>query len=212
MDIWETNKLVLFLAFVIPGFISIKIYDLLAPSNKIDSSKIIIDAIAYSSINYAFLSIPIYLVEQNKINQTHEHLYLIFYFFVLFISPILLALFWKWLRGRDFIQNNLPHPIAKPWDYIFSQRKSFWVKVTLKNGNVIGGKYSEKSFASSTPSKEQIYLEETWIINDKGGFERKKERSNGIIVMSDEISHIELVEYIIKEDDEQKNCNESKTN
>jgi len=129
-----------------------------------------------------------------------------FYFFVLFISPILLAIFWRWLRNRDFIQNNLPHPTAKPWDYVFAQRKPFWIKITLKNGNIIGGKYSEKSFASSSPAKEQIYLEETWIINSDGGFEREKDQTDGIIVMSDEILHLELIKYIMEEENnEQEN-------
>lgn len=32
MDIWDANKLLLFIAFVIPGFVSLKIYELLFPA------------------------------------------------------------------------------------------------------------------------------------------------------------------------------------
>lgn len=34
MNIWDADKLVLLIAFVIPGFISIKTYDLLVPSER----------------------------------------------------------------------------------------------------------------------------------------------------------------------------------
>ena len=44
----------------------------------------------------------------------------------------------------------------------------------------------------SNPAEEQIYLEESWIINDKGGFERKKNQTEGIILMSNEISYLEF--------------------
>ena len=102
---------------------------------------------------------------------------------------------WKYLRSREFFQKNAPHPTARPWDYVFSQRKPYWVKITLKDGTLVAGKYAEKSFTSSSPAPEQIYLEETWILNDKGGFERVKNDTAGVIILSSEISYIELRTY-----------------
>ncbi len=64
--------------------------------------------------------------------------------------------------------------------------------ITLKDGSIIAGRYAEKSFASSAPASEQIYLEETWVLNDNGGFERAKNNTAGVIILSDEISHVEL--------------------
>lgn len=195
MDIWEQDKLILFIAFVIPGFISIKVYDLLVPTNKTDSSKMLVDAVAYSSINYALLLIPMLSVESSKLNQVHPNCYAFFYFFVLFLAPILWALIWKWLRTQEFFQKNAPHPTLKSWDFVFSQRKSYWIKITLKDGSKIAGKFSSNSFASSFPAEEQIYLEETWILNDSGGFERAKNRSDGVIVIGSEIAYVELLKY-----------------
>jgi len=192
VDIWEVNKLVLFIAFVIPGFISIKAYQLLFPSTKISTSDQLIDAVAYSSINYALLIFPILGVEKAFLKEAHPVLYSLFYIFVLFLAPIVWVLIWRFLRTQDFFQRNAPHPTAKPWDYVFLQRKPYWVKIHLKDGTVIAGRYAEKSFASSTPAEEQIYLEETWVINDKGGFERPKNNTAGVIVLSSEISYLEL--------------------
>lgn len=194
MDIWEIDKLVLFIAFVIPGFISIKAYQLVFPGTERPTSDQLIDAIAYSSINYALLVFPIISIESSQLKVNCSFAYYLFYIFVLFVAPIIWVLLWKYLRTRDFFQKNAPHPTAKPWDYVFSQRKSYWVKVTLKDGKIIAGRYSDKSFASSAPAPEQIYLEETWVINENGGFERAKNNSAGVIILSSEISHIELRE------------------
>ena len=147
MEIWEVDKLVLFIAFVIPGFVSIKCYQLLFPGTEKSASDQIVDAIAYSSINYALLSLPIILLE--KIKTSHSWLYYLFYFFALFLAPICWVFLLKYLRTRNFFQRNAPHPMAKPWDYVFSQRKPYWLKVTLKDGTIIGGKYAEKSFTSN---------------------------------------------------------------
>lgn len=195
MDIWQINKLLLFIAFVIPGFISIKVYELLYPGLPKDSSKQLVDAVAYSCINYALLFIPIYIVESKKVAQSHPTLYAWFYAFVFLVGPIIWVLLWKFVRTTRLIQKVVPHPTQKPWDYVFSRRERFWVKVTLKDGAKIAGRYAERSFASSAPAAEQIYLEETWILNDKGGLERPKKRTAGVIITSSEIAYVELMKY-----------------
>lgn len=90
------------------------------------------------------------------------------------------------------MQNIIPHPIQKPWDFVFSQRRSCWIIVTLKDGEKVAGKFGHNSFASSAPSEEQIYLEEEWLLNEDGGFERQAEQSAGIIILSSEIRSVEL--------------------
>ncbi|MDW7774671.1 MAG: DUF6338 family protein [Desulfobulbaceae bacterium] len=193
MNIWEESKLILFIAFVVPGFIAIKAYELLSPSRYIDSSKQIIDAISYSCLNYVILLWPIYMVETSNLRANHPNLYVLFYIFVMFTFPLILVFIWKQLRQNDFIQKYVPHPTQKPWDFVFSQRLTYWVIVTLKNGDKIAGMYGPNSFASSAPSEEQIYLEEYWLLNEEGGFERPVEQTAGIIILTSEIMSVELM-------------------
>lgn len=194
MDIWDFDKLTLFITFVIPGFISIKCYELFFPNNK-DASDRLIDAISYSSINYALLMIPIIIIEKSNIKNSCPLTYYIFYIFVFFIAPVIWVIVWKKLRTSKLFQKNVPHPTLKPWDYVFAQQQPYWIKLILKDGTIIAGLYADRSFASSSPAQEQIYLEQTWILNDKGGFERAKNDTAGVIVLSNEISHIELRNY-----------------
>lgn len=192
MDIWEANKLLLFIAFVIPGFVSLKTYELLFPSVSKDTDKLLVDAVAYSSINYALLLWPIYEIETHQIREAHPTAYVLFYVFVLLVAPISWACVLKKLRTTEFLQKVIPHPTAKPWDFVFAQRKPYWAVVTLKDGKKIAGRYDSTSFASSAPAPEQLYLQETWVLNDDGGFERPRNETAGILILSSEIVTVEF--------------------
>lgn len=192
MDVWDANKLVLFIAFVVPGFISLKTYAVLFPGTPKASAQQLIDAVAYSSINYALLLWPIYEVETHSLHASHPSAYVAFYVVVLLVAPVLWVLFLRKLRSTQFLQGVIPHPTGKPWDYVFGQRKRFWIIVTLKGGKRIGGLFDEKSFASSAPNAEQLYLQEAWELNSDGGFERARTDSAGIIIVTTEVVSCEL--------------------
>ena len=84
MDIWEIDKLMLFIA--------IKCYQLIFPGTERPTSEKLLDAVAYSSINYALLILPIIAVEKNQLDSVHPFLYYLFYIFVLLLAPIMWVL------------------------------------------------------------------------------------------------------------------------
>lgn len=192
MDIWEVDKLVIFIAFAVPGFISLKAYELFQPGSSKDSSQQLIDAVAYSSINYALLLWPIYAVERNYLQTSHPTLYVLFYVGVLLVAPILWAWAFLQLRKTQLFQKAMPHPTEKPWDHVFRMRGKYWVIATLSNGRQIAGYYGSKSFVSSSPAAEQIYLEGAWVLSEGGGFERPRVDSAGIIILAQDIATLEL--------------------
>lgn len=192
MDIWALDKLALFIAFVIPGFITLKTYGLLAATGHRDSSQQLIDAIAYSCINYAILAFPIFTLESGDVRETAPYWYFAAWTLFLLVIPVALACaFWK-LRSTDFFQKTLPHPVGKPWDYFFAQRRQLWAVATLKDGRRVGGLFGSKSFASSHPYPPEIYLEDAWLVNEDGGLERIRTGTAGILIAGSEISTIEF--------------------
>ncbi len=201
MDIWDIDKLLLFIAFVIPGFISIKTYELLFPAQAANSAEKIIDALAFSCINYALLLWPILFVEETALRVKCPNIYVLFYVCTLFVAPVLWVIIWKWIRERDFFQKMAPHPTEKPWDFVFGQKKTYWIVVTLKDGRKIAGMYGLNSFASSAPADEQLYLEQEWVLNDEGGFERPAQQTAGIIILASEITTVELIKSGESEDE-----------
>lgn len=192
MDIWQLDKLVLFLGFFVPGFISIRIYDLLVPSERRDFSKYLFEAIGYSSLNFAALLWLIILIHSENFYVHCKILYFIFLFIIIFIIPILWPILFLKLSTWTPIARYIIHPIQKPWDYIFGKKEAFWVIIHLKNGRKMGGRYDTNSFSSSYPSEEQIYLEEVWKLDKNDIFIESIERSKGIIVSAKEISSIEF--------------------
>jgi hypothetical protein len=187
-DIFTENALPLFIAFVVPGFVTLRAYELLSPTEYRASSERIVEAVSYSCINYAFLIWPIIGVESHGYDISHPFLYALFYFFALLVFPVGLAFGWFRLRKLDFIRKTLGHPTDTAWEYFFEEQKApCWVVITLKSGDQVGGYYGRKSFASGHPSPLQIYLEKAWEINECGGLERELTDTNGILVMHEEI-------------------------
>src|SRR5882762_4597151 len=85
--LFEGNALFLFLVFFIPGFVSLKIYDLLVPGERRDFSKSAFDAIAYSALNFAIL-LPLILLMQSEFLFIHHRNWSVFLaFFVLLVFP-----------------------------------------------------------------------------------------------------------------------------
>lgn len=194
MNVWEVDKLILFIAFVIPGFISIKVYELINPGEAIDSSKKLVDAITYSCLNYSVLFVPIYYIERVEFYLSHPNLYVFFYFSVLIISPMALSYGLIKIRKLDFFQNNAPHPVKKPWDFVFQKRDWYWVIIELNDGSKVAGKYAGDSFASSYPASEQIFLEERWHLDEDDSLDRPRGGTAGILIGSD---HIKTIEFFV---------------
>lgn len=194
MDIWQADKMVLFLVLFIPGFISIKVYDLLIPSARRDFSKSLIEVIGYSSLNFAALSWLIILIHSGDFYAHHKACYFTLLFFVMFIAPALWPVLFLKLSSWRPIAKHVIHPIDKPWDYVFAKKEVFWVIVHLKDGRRIGGRFDTDSFASSYPAEEQIYLEEVWKLDEGGRFVEPIERSRGILILGKEILSVEFFE------------------
>ncbi|MDR0997366.1 MAG: DUF6338 family protein, partial [Zoogloeaceae bacterium] len=184
------ESLFLFVIFVIPGAIGLATYNLLNPGSQKNSGQILIDAVTYSLFNYAILLGPIYWAESSQWKENCPVIYVMFYVFVLLGAPVIEALAIEKFRKTETGQRFMPHPTLKAWDYVFSQRKEYWVVVSMKNGNKIAGYYGPDSFASSAPAQEQIYLERSWVIDDEG-FDREKNHTAGVMIVSSDIEKIE---------------------
>ena len=128
-----------------------------------------------------------------KIHPTAKAGGLLSHLFII-IFPILWSVLFAKLPNYKFINQYIRHPSPKPWDVLFSKREPYWVIVHLKNGKKIGGLYDVNSLSSSDPAEEQIYLEEVWKLDDNGGFDKRVDRTKGMIILDEEISCIELFE------------------
>lgn len=192
MDIWQIDRLILFLLFFIPGFISIKAYNLIYPSERNNISIFLLEAIGYSSLNFAALFWLVIIIHSGNFYNNYKIWYFIFLFLILFIIPLLWPVLFTMISGWGIVKKYIVSPIQKPWDYVFRKKEVFWIIIHLKDGRKIGGRYGRNSYSSSHPSKEQIYLEEVWKLDENANFLEPIKRSKGIIVLGEEILSIEF--------------------
>lgn len=192
----DVSNLFILLLYIIPGFISLKVYYSIFPVEKRDFSKSILEIFIYSSFNYAFFSWLIIILFKYDLYKSNFILFIAILIIIIVLGPIIWPIAYNALLSTSFIQKIKPiNPIPLPWDFVFIQRKPSWIIVHTKDGRRIGGRYDSKSFTSSFPHKEQIYLEELWQLDKKGSFIKPVDRSEGILIMNEEISFIEFFNY-----------------
>jgi hypothetical protein len=194
MDVFDSpEKVVLFLLLFLPGFISMKVYEMFTPWGKIDFTKKWMEAVVYSSLNFIALSWFIVFV------QTCTCLSKTLYFIDLILIGVIFPALWGYLYFRlsrtETFAKYIKSPYPTSWDYFFNKKEYCWVILHLKNGEKIGGKFYEKSYASAHPDKEQIYLEEVWELDkDTDEFIGPFIGTKGMLISNDEISYIEFFE------------------
>ncbi|MBF8271468.1 MAG: hypothetical protein HW380_573 [Magnetococcales bacterium] len=191
MKIWDQQSIQFFLMFFVPGFISIKIYDLLIPGERRDFTKAIPEAISYSALNFAFLY-PIWFFLPDHFQDRYPNIYPCFVFLALFLAPVVWPVLWVWISKKGFSSGFIRSPIPTSWDYIFGKREAYWIIVHLTDGRRVGGRYDSQSFSTSYPDEPQIYLEEVWKLDDEGAFVEKVKSSRGIVILGKDILSVEF--------------------
>jgi hypothetical protein len=162
------------------------------PSERRDFSKSVFDAIAYSALNYAALYLLIVWMRSGRMNLPA---YAVSALLVLIVFPILWPFLWIRLLSTRVFAKYFVHPIQRPWDNVFGLRKSYWMIVHLKDQRRIGGLFDTASFASSHPAEPQIYMEQVWKLDEDDRFIEPVDRSEGIILLGEDILAIELFSY-----------------
>ncbi len=188
----HTQTLILFLVFVVPGFVAIKAHDLMIPAPRRNLSESIIEVVSYSMINLALLFWAIILLHRNSFPEKHPFWYFAGMFAILFLCPVLLAVASRYVRQSKLLGRFLLHPAPTAWDHFFAKREHLWVLCHLKDGRMVGGIYSGESSVSSYPHPQDIYIEEMWKTDEQGRFTNPVPQTRGLLVRAEECRFIEF--------------------
>ena len=192
MEILKIENVVVLTVFFVPGFIYLKAYRLFIAETKTDFSKDLYEAIGFSFLNAMFFAYPIYLVHKMNLIDTFPFLYFLVLLFIVVIAPLLVAYLFSIISKKKWFGRFMINPTKSAWDSFFSNRESYWVLVTLKNGRTIAGKYGINSYSSTYPNPNEIYIEEVWLLNNDDGFGCIKSQTAGMLISESEISTIEF--------------------
>ena|ERR1700735_2498584 len=187
------------IVFLIPGFVASRILSYAYPASEPSDARLILTAIMHSCINYALLS-WLFILSWKKAWYSNTAFLVFLTLLTLFVMPVLSGLILVRVAetkclGKLREMFGLPHPVPKAWDYFFRRRIPCWVVATLKTGRVIGGFYGQKSFASSYPAEEDLYLEQLCNMAPDGTITGLTELSIGGIIRMQDVELLELFEY-----------------
>ena len=90
-------------------------------------------------------------------------------------------------------------PYSQSMGLFFGLHIPCFVLVRLKNGSLLGGAMDARSFASSYPSAEDMYLEQLWKITKKGQFLAPLPATKGALISRSECEYIQFVELMHRE-------------
>ena len=79
------------------------------------------------------------------------------------------------------------------WDQMFQNRGSCFVRVRLRDGAWAGGWYGSRSYATSYPQPNELFLQTAWVMAPDGRFVRPIARSAGLHVRGSDIDMLELL-------------------
>jgi hypothetical protein len=188
LDFLTDNAFGLFILIAAPGFLSLKIWSLIQPSQRISFVDSLYEAIFFGCINYFAVVIwfPPFLTELN------QFLYIPSYIISLLLVPIVLPIIWQKILNSACLKGKIINLTPKGWDYFFRKSVPCFMLIHLKNGQVIGGLYHTDSLASSYPEKEDIYLQEIWELDDIGKFKNPIDKTMGLLINYESVDYIEL--------------------
>jgi hypothetical protein len=171
--------------------VSLKIWGLVQPSQRISFADSLYEAIFFGCINYfaVVIWLPGVLIKLNQVLSIPS------YIISLLIVPILLPLLWQKMLYSKFLKGKIINLIPKGWDYFFRNAVSCLMLIHLKNGELIGGLYHTASLASSYPEKEDIYLQEIWELDDTGKFKKPIDNTLGLLINYESGDYIELFKF-----------------
>lgn len=189
MDFFQMNYISLFIIFFIPGFVSVKVWGFIVPTKTRNMNEDLFEVISYSCINFALTSWLIIIIRNDTFQSNHPILFVVLFLAILLIFPIIWPVLFHLLMNSKFVSKFVIHFFPTAWDYHFKKGEQQYVLIHLQNGKLIGGLWG---FSSSYPNVEDIYLLETWKVNEKGEFLECIEATNGLWIGKENIQYIEF--------------------
>ena len=192
--------------FLIPGFIIAEVINSIIPGKRRGDAEKVLAYLGFSILNFGCWFWLFDLINTAFTKHTS------YYWFVLIIS--ILATGFVTGCAVGFLKKHNPiryvmkkfkiqseHPIPTAWEYKFSNlAEGRYLTVSLDNGDVLRGAYFNKSMVSSDMDNVDIYLEESYLL-DENGVWKKVKGTDGVWVSSKSIVWISFMKKEVIDND-----------
>lgn len=194
MDSSTLDQVLVFGLLVLPGFISMRIFDLFNPADKRPVSDSMFEGLAFGALN-ALVFFPLWIVTNGG---AHMEMQPVWTYLAALVALVIAPVAWgllthrllRWLADKNVIPGR--HRTA--FDAFFSRQFPCAVIVHLNGGERVGGLFGQNSYASFYPQSGHLYLEELWELDEDGTFDKRIDASMGMIFRPSDYRLIEIIE------------------
>jgi len=110
------GDLTLVFFLLVPGFIMMRVHDLLVPGPRRDFSRALLEVAVCGAINYGLMFWAFVRVVDPKLVKTHPVWHSLGLVILFFVVPVIWPVVWKVLSELEFVRRRVVPPVAKPWD------------------------------------------------------------------------------------------------
>jgi uncharacterized membrane protein len=201
------TALLILVAFVLPGFVTLLISERThAVKDTSSAFERLLLALYYSVLTYAILALVAWLARYDR--DDIRYIYrdepsvgriLLFAFLAILVIPSAIATVSRfWLVSpvrRRFIEKariNPSHQTPTAWDHFFEQKREAFIRATLTDGRVVGGYYGPGSFATYGEQARDLFIVVQWELDDDAWFVKPAEASVGLWLPKESVVSFEL--------------------
>ncbi|QWC86416.1 hypothetical protein KLP28_06970 [Nocardioidaceae bacterium] len=208
-------QLLLFLTFVVPGFVYQSVRISVRGRLPLDvelSARIVRAVVASAIFGLVYVAILgrhlVDAVEGRGFVLAHPRLAALLALAGGIVIPSVVALVrlpeWDWVtRLREWAQERLPEFVTydvtpTAWDKTFQSSGECFIRVLNREGRWAGGYYGANSYATSFPEPQQLFLERAYVVSEDGTFEGEVPGSAGVLL---DCSDLQLLQVLRPDED-----------
>jgi hypothetical protein len=191
----ENFQLALF--FVVPGLVALFVRSKFITGRSPTAKE---DILSFVVISLVYYGVTIFIIERTFTAQEAWLTRAVAWVLLLLVGPATFGFILgvaaqkEWgTKLADRLGLTIVHVIPAAWDWRFSKmpRGGMFVMVTLISGERVAGFFGNNSFASSDIGERDIYIEEEYVITEKGDWDARPEKV-GVLISAKEIRYIEF--------------------
>lgn len=188
----DPADLELFATFIVPGFITVKIWDLMAPTTRRDFSKMVIELVAYSMIFFPVVEFLRSAMQGASWDADLPLLYAIAFLGTIILIPA----FFTWLFYRFWVRvarkTGAATPVPTAWDYAFTRPGPFWVYFHMKEGPIVAGFFGDGSSAGTGVTAREVFVRDLRYVDDQGNISKAQTPPVNALIRQEDCTLIEF--------------------
>jgi len=202
------TALLLLVAFVLPGFITLiarestyVVRDAVTPFERLLLS------LSYSVRIYGIIILGAYIGGAKATDVADFYhgkqdlgQYILLGALALVVLPLALSEAGRWWRyssrlrptALHVLRISPAHSTRSAWDHFFGSNTAALVRLTLDDGRVVGGYFGERSLAAYSDETQDLFLEERWELDQDDWFIRPAPSSIGVWLSHEHVVSLEI--------------------